>query len=244
MLYCHIKITLRYFVVLVLLLASPGYAQEADVSLRDDLLGWSVTPGIGVRILDLTVTSKQNGAEGIITNDGSFSEPIYAALNIETPTYLLTEKFGITVRSHTTHFTLKRQRFTKPPTNSTNSQDTRDIRDVGTRVNGYYSYIMPTIFYRSVDKSGDSRFGIGYGYWKASFSGEVVLSTDSSISTNAPRTPISGSLDNKGGAMLFWQGRWPKGLFEITLNNVRFSSANYKYKMQEINMLLGLHFEF
>src|SRR5687767_2580414 len=50
------------------------------------ILGWTITPGIGVRLLDIDVTDRQTGAEGLVTNDGSFSNPIYLSLDIETPT--------------------------------------------------------------------------------------------------------------------------------------------------------------
>src|SRR5436190_21363725 len=53
------------------------------------ILHWTITPGMGVRLLDINVTSKQTGAAGRITNDGSFSNPIYWSLDIESPTLTL-----------------------------------------------------------------------------------------------------------------------------------------------------------
>jgi hypothetical protein len=232
----------RVLAVVICLLPPSILAQEEGNQKKDGLLGWTVTPGVGVRILDLRVKRGSDGATGTITNDGSFTGPMYAALNVESPTLLLNEKIGITVRGYATSFSLGNQRVKSTNTTSTDSGE--DIKDLGTSVKGQYSYVMPTIFYRSVDRTGDSRFGVGYGYWKTWFSGDIILAGDNAATAAMPKTSISGSTDGKYGVLLFWQARWPKGLFEIAINNVRFSADNYKYEMQEINMLIGYHFEF
>ncbi len=237
--YPHSGLPQRLLAVMICLFSLPVEAETESDNKEDKLLGVTITPGIGVRILDLQVTRNSDGATGTITSDGSVTGPLYAAISVESPTYLLSEKFGITARGHAASFSLSNQRV-----KSTTGQDGEDIHDLGTRVKGYYSYIMPTIFYRSVDPSGDSRVGLGYGYWKAWFSGDIILAKDNAATTAMAKTSISGSIDGKTGVLLFWQIRWPKGLFEISFNNVKFSASDYKYAMQEINMLIGYHFEF
>ncbi|HLQ25133.1 MAG TPA: hypothetical protein VK138_04560 [Acidiferrobacterales bacterium] len=229
----------RMLAVAICLLSLSVLAEEESSQKKDSLLGWTITPGVGVRVLDLHVKRGSDGATGTITNDGSFTGPMYAALNVESPTLLLNEKVGVTVRGYATSFSLGNQRV-----KSTSAQGGEDIKDLGTSVTGYYSYVMPTIFYRSVDRTGDSRFGVGYGYWKTWFSGDIILAQDNAATATMAKTSISGSTDGKSGVLLFWQGRWPRGLFEIAINNVRFATNNYKYEMHEINMLIGYHFEF
>jgi len=229
----------RTLAVVICLLPPPVRAENESDKKEDKLLGVVVTPGVGARILDLRVTRNSDGATGTITSDGSFTGPLYAALSVESPTYLLNEKFGVTVRGHAASFSLDNQRV-----KSTSTQGGEDIKDLGTRVNGHYSYIMPTIFYRTVDPSGDSRFGVGYGYWKAWFSGDIILAPDNAATATMPKTSINGSTDGKTGVLFFWQARWPKGLFEISFNNVKFGGSDYKYEMNEINMLIGYHFGF
>lgn len=232
------KLVCRMLVAVIGVLPLLVHAENEGTK-EDRLLGFVITPGIGVRILDLHVTRNADGATGTITSDGSFTGPLYVALDIESPTYLLNEKWGVTVRAHTASFSLHNQRV-----KSASTQDGQGLQDLGTSVEGHYRYLMPTIFYRTVDSSGDSRIGIGYGYWKAWFSGDIILAPDNAATAAMPKTSISGSTDGKTGLLLFWQTRWAKGLFEFSFSNVRLSGSGYKYELEEINMMLGYHLEF
>jgi len=229
---------IRRWISFLLLVAS---ACLSSVSAADSLLGWSITPAVGVRLVDLNVTRNSDGFTGTITNDGSFFGPMYAAINVESPTFLLSDRVGVTVRAHASEVSLSNQRVRG---SGAPQQEEEEIKDLGTKVSGYYSYLMPTIFYRTVDRGGDSRFGLGAGRWKAWFSGDIILAPNGAATVGMPKTPIEGSMEGRTGWYLFWQGRWPKGLFEISISNVRLKTSNFKYEMQEINMMFGYHMEF
>jgi hypothetical protein len=211
------------------------------VAADDKLLGFSITPGIGVRLMDITVTNKGNGTSGTITNDGSFFGPMYLSVDIESPAYLLSDKIGVSVRTYATKFDLDTQRVESSGTTTGDN----DLVDLGTNVSGYYSYVTPTLFYRiSEQGKGDTRIGVGYGWWKAWFSGDIALAPGSAADTSTPKSTIDGSIRGEGGWMLFWQTRGENAVFEISFNGVTFSSTNYRYEMQELNMMLGYQLRF
>lgn len=207
------------------------------------ILGWTITPGIGVRLLDIDVASKQTGAEGLVTNDGSFSNPIYFSLDVESPTLTL-GRFGATVRAHTSSLKLDHQRFPDSQTATTSgSSEPSDIHDVGTEVKASYHYLMPTLFYRWPAEGGDSRLGLGYGKWDASFSGDIYLTKDYDDVDSLQTTRISGSVDGKRGILLFWQWRFKSGLLEFAVNEVDFSNDEFEFGLSELNMMYGYYFQ-
>ena len=205
----------------------------------DGLLGWSITPGVGVRVISLDVTRKSDGYTGTLTNDGSFTDPIYFSLNIESPSWMFTPKVGVSIRSNNQTFRLTRQQI--PSSTSTTGQD---YADVGTSVQGVYSYLGPALFYRMVDGSGDSRLGLGYGYWKAWFQGTIVLDPNGDATSGQPATSISGSTNKSTGPILFWQSRGKNIVFEIAISRAMFSQTEYRYTLSELVMNLGYQFHF
>jgi hypothetical protein len=209
------------------------------------LLGWTITPGIGVRLLDIDVTSRRTGAEGLVTNDGSFSNPIYLSLDVETPT-LVFGRFGATVRAHTGSLKLDHQRFPdtagQTSTSGSGGQD-NDIHGVGTEVKASYRYLMPTLFYRWPAEGGDSRLGLGYGKWDARFSGDIYLTKDYDDVDSMRTTSIDGSVDGKKGLLLFWQWRFKSGLLEFAVNEVDFSNSEFEFGLSELNMMYGYYFQ-
>jgi len=232
-------IRLASFVLLLFPVALPVCADEGAAPPDDGLLGWSITPGIGVRVVSLEVKRHSDGYTGTLTNDGSFSDPIYLSLDIETPSWMLSPTVGVSVRSHSQTFRLTRQQV--PSSTSTSGQD---YADLGTSVQGYYSYLGPTVFYRMVDSTGDSRLGLGYGYWKAWFHGDIILAANGAASAGTASTSIDGSTDGAAGPMLFWQVRGKKMLFEIAISSVVFSKPDYRFSLNELVMSVGYQFRF
>lgn len=218
----------------------PAYGDEGDVPPEDGLLGWSITPGIGVRVVSLEVKRHSDGFTGILTNDGSFSDPIYLSLDIESPSWMLrSSNVGFSVRSHSQTFQLSRQQI--PSATNTSGQD---YADLGTSVHGYYSYLGPAVFYRRGERNSDWRIGMGYGYWKTWFQGDIILAANSTATASMPRTSIDGSIKGNTGPMLFWQVRGKQMLFEIAVSNVTFSRPNYRYTLSELVMNIGYQIRF
>lgn len=234
--------------VLSIARAQPAGGEGADAADKTSgfgILGWTITPGIGVRLLDIDVTSRLTGAEGRVTNDGSFSNPIYFSLDVESPT-LTFGRFGATVRAHTGSLKLDHQLF--PDTRdqgaaSNSSGQDNDIHDVGTEVKASYHYLMPTLFYRWPAEGGDSRLGLGYGKWDARFSGDIYLTKDYDDVDSMGTTSIDGSVDGKKGLLLFWQWRFKSGLLELSVNEVDFSSSEFEFGLSELNMMYGYYFQ-
>lgn len=221
--------------------AYPAHAIEAENSPSDDkLLGWSITPGFGARVVSLEVKRRADGYTGTLTNDGSFSDPLYLSFDIESPSWMLaSSNWGLSVRSHAQTFKLSRQQV--PSFTSTSGQD---YADFGTGVRGYYSYISPVAFYRMGDASGDWRLGIGYGYWKTWFKGDIILAPDGAATAGMPRTGIDGSIKGNTGPMLFWQVRGRRMLFEISISDVAFSGSGNRYTLSELLMNIGYQIHF
>lgn len=217
-------------------------AVDPDIEARHKRkgLGFSITPGIGVRLLDIDVRSKADGSEGLITNDGSFFGPMYATISVESPVLLLSKKVGLTVRAHASKFTLDTQRV---KSQDGTSESGGDLTDLDTEVSGHYSYLMPTIFYRVADPSGEFRTGLGYGQWKIRFSGDIILSKDETAAESTPATEIDDS-ETKAGALLFFQWRGRRAMFEIAFNRMDFSSSDFDYELDELNMVVGYQIYF
>ncbi len=228
---------------LVAVTAVPAFAEE-DLPTVDSpperpptkapLLGWTITPGIGVRVVTLDVTRKSDGYTGTLTNDGSFGDPIYLSLNIETPSWMISDRIGFSIRSRSETFEITRQEVP-----SATTQSGTDYVSLGTSVSGYYSYIGPTLFHRTVDRSGDTRWGVGYGYWKTWFDGDIILAPNGAAAPGMPRVRINGSVDGDTGPIFFLQGRANKYVFEIAISRVTFSSSDYETTLSELGMSVG-----
>jgi len=230
----------RLSIALILFSIATGVtADETSAPPEDRLLGWSITPGIGVRVLSLDVERKSDGHTGTLTNDGSFTDPVCLLLEIESPSLMLSSSVGISLRSHAQTFRLSRQQV--PSATSTSGQD---YENFGTSVQGYYSYLGPTVFYRWTDATGDSRLGLGYGYWKAWFHGDIILAPNGAAVAGMPHTAIDGAIDGNTGPILFWQIRGKKALFEIAISNTTFSQPDYRYSLRELVMNLGYQIRF
>lgn len=200
----------------------------------DPLLNWSFTPGIGVRVVSLEITRKSDKYTGTLTNDGSFTDPIYLSFDIETPGFLLSNNVGISVRSHSQTFSVSNQ---KVPSSTT--QSGTDYANLGTSARGYYSYFGPTIFYRILERDGDIRYGAGYGKWKAWFEGNIILAPNGAATPNMPKTRINGAIDGSTGPILFFQIRAKKYIFEVAISRVSFSNSEYDTTLDELGMSLG-----
>lgn len=213
---------------------SPANPPPSSPSIKDLIRGWSFTPGVGVRVVSLDVTRKSDGYTGTLTNDGSFTDPLYVSFNIETPGWMISDRIGLSIRNHSQTFDVSRQQV-----HSSTTQNGYDYADLGTSARGYYSYIGPTIFYRTTDGNGDTRVGAGYGYWKAWFHGDIILARDGAAARGMPRTSIDGSMDGDTGPMFFLQMRGGKYTFEIAISRVTFSKPDYETTLQELGMSLG-----
>jgi hypothetical protein len=205
------------------------------------VLGWTITPGFGMRFLDIEVKSRQSDAMGRIGDEGELS----FSLDIETPALMFGD-FGATVRAHAGTLKLDKQYF-----NENIPEEEAHSHDVGTRVKATYKYLMPTFFYHmpgtyyttGEGMKEDARIGIGYGKWDASLSGDIILSDDLAAARSMQSVPVSGSVGGKGGWMFFWQSRYKFGMFEFSISEVDFSNRGFDFEFSEFNGTFGYYFE-
>lgn len=230
---------MRRFAFLLFLLSTHVHADEASPILSQLLSGWSITPMVGVRLIDLDVKRASDGQQATITNDGSFTGPMYVGINIESPTLLLGDNVGVTVRAHASNFRLTTQRVSPDATPTG-----EELSDVGTSVSGYYSYLAPIVFYRIAGPKLESRLGVGVGYWKTWFSGDVILAPDKLAFERMPTTHVDGATSTTPGIFLLWTVRGKNGVFELSASRAELSAPGFNYQLKEMNAMLGytLHF--
>lgn len=237
--------------VLVCVDCSPVMASEqssVDDAHSDslDLLDiWKFSPGIGLRGVTLSVKRKSDGYSGVLTNDdnardGHISDLYYYSLDIESPAWMLSRYFGVSLRNQTQRIDIFLQKI--PPLPPDNFDQ---VVDLGTSVHGYYSYIGPTLF--GVLKERDDfglkeRLGLGFVYWKALFSGDIILAPNNNASANMPHTKISDAIDNSVGPIVYYQWLGERLLFEVTFASVRFSHNGYESTMDEFTAIAGITF--
>jgi hypothetical protein len=242
---------IRIAAIISLIFSSSIYANE-NLSILEETIEninpleiWKFTPGIGARSISLDVTRKSDGYKGEITNDdnlrdGNITELLYFTMNIESPSWMFSSRNGISIRSQTQRINLHRQRVISPA-----FEEGQDFIDLGTSVEGYYTYIGPTLFAKleNINISGiTERIGAGFGYWKASINGDIVLAPNYEASTTIPSTNINDAIDNTIGPIAYYQWLGKNFLFEFSISSVTFKNNQYKSKLEEVNILLGVTF--
>lgn len=225
-----------------LFLMACGLPVQADVV--DDGHWWngfSITPGVGFRHLGFDVTRQSDGYSGNISNAG-FAQTVFA-LNMTTPAIALTRGGGVKleIQSYTALLNLDHQFYKDGGTLSTGADSGQRV-DVGTSVDGYYSYLMPAI---KLEIGSESKlaFSLGVGYWISSFSGDIILTANDTPASYLPKTKIDIG-NRKDLAYLFtmsWtsSNRWT---LMMSVGGTSFSDDAYDYKSEEVAIIFGKRF--
>jgi hypothetical protein len=234
---------MRRLKLVLIVLAVSGVALSCSAWADDNppgpgVLGWTITPGIGMRLLDIYVTDRQTGARGRITDDGGLSDTIYFSLDIEAPALTFGD-FGLTVRAHSGTLKLTHQLFYE----GIPEGDDFALRNVNTEVEGKIHYLMPILFYEAEEWGWNTRVGLGYGKWDASLSGDMLLSTDLNDIGSVQAVSINGSVSDRTSWLLFGQARLQHGLIELSVNDIEFSSNDHRFWLSELNIMYGYYFE-
>jgi hypothetical protein len=214
----------------VALLAGPAQAEASGIP-GPAVLGWTITPGYTIRYLDIDVIDRNTDTVARFTSssDAGFS------LDIQAPA-LMFDDIGLTLRAHAGTLELRDQIFHEGIPEGVDYQE----HNIGTRVKVQYKYLMPVVF-QQLGPIG--RFGLGYGRWDISLSGDVLMSDDLNDVGSLEPAPLGGSTSDRGGVMFFWQSHFPFGMYELSLNDVEFSKGDFEFWLSEINFMFGYYFE-
>ena len=146
------------------------------------------------------------------------------------PRLIRDSDFGYTVMVNFVDFSMQRQTIAGD-----------EFADVGTEVEGYLVYAVPTLFYQWGGRSERRKFvrlGAGVGLGAARFSGTARLSTGETIHTQKHSFEPRLALSN------FLEARWNYLDFSISYASPRLYGDGYDIKVSDFSASLGLVFYF
>jgi hypothetical protein len=155
-------------------------AREAREERQKELMGdyWlRIEPGLIVS--STTVEISGVGGDGTLANQRFLDTPEWM-FDVTSPSFRISEHFGVNVLLHTRAFDLQYQ-LTGDQFFETGDVG-REVRDLGTRVRGYYSTIAPVLYYDTDGREGGFRAGFGPGTSYVEMQGRAAIG-------NNPLTP-------------------------------------------------------
>ena len=146
------------------------------------------------------------------------------------PRFIRDSNFGYTFMLNFVDFSMQRQTIAG-----------EEFADVGTQVEGYLVYAVPTLYYQWGGRSDRRKFirlGAGVGLGAARFSGTARLSTGETIQTREHSFEPRLALSN------FLEARWNHLDFSISDASPRLYGDGYDIKVSDLSASLGLVFYF
>jgi hypothetical protein len=226
------------FFCIAVLFAVPAVANDEDGGW---LGGFSFTPGVGLRHLGLDVVRSSDGYQGNLSND--VWDSAFAAVSIESPEYQFgRSNFGLTIYAYASTVSLDHQWVadggTGPGGGAGGSRE-----NVGTAVSGYYTYLVPALHFRWLHAGGsETKFALGYGSWRASFSGDIILTPDDMPAPGMPRDPVNVRV-NKFAYLFLMQHKFSSGWQAyMSVGGPTWKEDGYEYKLEEVSLVIGYTF--
>jgi len=195
--------------------------------------GFTLSPGISVKSPTFELETKADGYSGRITaSPGSLGFDLDLALRgFDIPGTV----FGLTLFSHSASFYTYKQ-FDDNPDDST-------MKDVGTKVTGWYSYLVPAVYYIKRENNRIFRLGGGIGYGALSYNGNLVLTDDGILPASPTRTAVSGVAEAAWAYMVFYDidfaNSWRLRVF---IGGPRSNDKDYRVQLDEFNIALSRRF--
>lgn len=228
-------------VVLVIMLCSIGFSYSAKAEQNEENHWWdnfSITPGMGFRHLGVDVVRKVDDFHGNISNAG-FAQVVFT-LNMVFNEFQLDDagRVYLELNSYTSIINLDHQFYEFGTTANTNYGERVDV---GTELNGYYTYLMPSIKYAlKLTGGGEMSASLGIGFWNSSFDGNMILTANGRPTAGLPTTDISISTFDQLAYIvnLKWETRagW---VYMMSVGGTSFSDDDYRYEMEEVSMIVG-----
>jgi hypothetical protein len=190
-------------------------------------VGSSLTIGIGGREADLTVTRLSDNASGKLVqrNEKSYF------LNYSTrPTFFDDSHFGYDFVFNLSTFHMGQQEVAK-----------NVYQDLGTRGNGKFAYVVPTLFYMWGNHRRGTYFksGIGLGVGVATFDGDIIL-TDSATQDRVAFT--HKTTDLRVASSLVLEGRWNNWGLLLSAAGPSLKQDGYEFQLGDIAFSFGYRF--
>jgi len=203
--------------------------------------GFTFTPGVGLRHLGLDVTRQSDGLSGNIAQ--SVAAKLFFSFSITSPSYDFNDHWGLTLRSYSSVVSLDSQFYSYDTTDPNTGANQGERIDVGTEVSGSYSYVVPTVHFKTAMPNGSFAVALGVGYWTSNLSGNIALTSNDKPTSATPKTPISLSTHDQLAYLFFMSyttsGQW---IYEMTVGGPSFSADGYDYKLEEVSLTVGKQF--
>jgi len=214
--------------VLALLPVSTGHAEDliarAWRGLTDEAY---LRAGYGVVEWSMDIRRSSDGASARLVNRDD--DAVFVSYGSK-PNFIGESRFGYTFMVNFVDFSMKRQ---------TIGGD--EFADVGTEVEGYLVYAVPTLYYQWGERTRPRKFirlGAGVGVGAARFSGTARLSTGETIQTQKHSFEPRLALSN------FLEARWNYLDFSISYASPRIYGDGYDIKVSDFSASVGLVFYF
>ena len=183
--------------------------------------------GYGVLQWSMDIQRASDGATARLVNRDD--DAIFVSYGSK-PNFIGESKFGYTFMVNFVDFNMKRQTIAGD-----------EFADVGTEVDGYLLYAVPTLYYQWGERASRKKFirlGAGVGLGAARFKGTARLSTGEVIQTQKQSFEPRLALSN------FLEARWNYLDFSISYASPRIYGDGYDIKVSDFSASVGLVFYF
>lgn len=238
------KISRLCFVCLLsCLCVSVSYS--ADTSMVDSVVdsskdkGWlTVYPGFSIKSPTINMKRNSDRHEASVTGSpGILSLDLYLKFS---DIDFSDTRWGYTTFSHSSFFTAGDQ-FA-----GVDGDDVL-IVDLGSSVAGFYSYVVPSIYYRpeTTQFEPDLKWGFGVGYGLANFDGSAVFGPDRIVNSNDTPVNVSASASDVIAYVLFYNLEWPnQSNLRVSVTTLVFDTSDYDVELTEFSIIYSQAFSF
>lgn len=213
-----------------------------SVNAAEEELHWwdnfNITPGAGFRHLGVDVIRKSDRYHGNISNAG-FAQLVFS-LNIVFNEFQIDDegKVFIELNTYTSFIDLDHQFY---EFGSNGDSNFGERVNVGTSLNGYYTYLMPSLKYAlKLPRGGEMSASLGVGFWNSEFSGDMILTPDGRPVSGMQTTDLSISTIDELAYMVNLKWQTADGwVYMMSVGGTSFSDEQYEYEIEEVSMIVG-----
>jgi hypothetical protein len=232
-----LKKTLILVFILTPILCSEAFSEENQIdegTFSRIFRGLSISPGISIKSPVIRIKRRSDGQQADMTDSpGVLSFDIdISSRDFDFPN----SNFGVSLFLHSSYFKASEQ-FA-----GINGEEVKK-QDLGTSLSGYYSYLIPALYYKHHIDEVEGKFGVGLGYGSARFSGSALFGPERMVSRAQPKSTLSTSANDVLAYMVFYDLEWPNSLrLRVSVGGPQFSDSEYKYSLEEFTLTLSYTF--
>ncbi len=232
-----LKKTLILVFILTFILCSEAFSEENQIDegiFSRIFHGLSISPSICLKSPEIQIKRKSDGQRAVIGDP--LPGMVSFGIGISTRDFdFPNTKFGASAFIYSTYFKANRQWAAV-------NGDEVDIVDLGTSISGYYSYLIPALYYKPQAGEAKWKLGLGLGYGMARLSGNARFGPDLKVSRTQPKTTLSASANDVLAYMTFLDYRLQKWHVRLSIGGFLFSDSGYKYSFLEGTLALSYTF--